>query len=68
MRSTMAMTLASFGVVLLGFAFVIFVISLLGFQFNARDEWGTAGILALVSAIIGGALYAAGITRPKSSE
>ena len=58
----------SFGVVFLGFAFTIFVITLLGFQFNSRDEWGTAGMLALVFSLIGAALFGAGYTRGKRSE
>lgn len=60
MRSTMAMTLASFGVVFLSFGTVILVIGLLGLHFGSRPSLGLPGPLGLGLVVIGAVLFGAG--------
>jgi hypothetical protein len=59
MRSTLAMTLAGFGTVLLSFGAVVVVIGLLGLRFNSREAMGGAGLIGL-GFIVAGALLAGG--------
>ena len=67
MRSTMSMTLASFGVVFLSFGAVILVIGFLGLQFGYRHSLGFPGIVGLVFFLIGAVLFGAGHVSGKRS-
>ncbi len=65
MRSTMSMTLASFGVILLSFGGVILFIGMLGLHFGSRESLGGAGTIGLAFVLIGAVLFGAGFVTNK---
>jgi hypothetical protein len=65
MRSTMSMTLASFGVVFLSFGTVTLILGLLGLRFGYRDALGLPGLIALGFLLLGAVLFGAGWARGK---
>ena len=67
MRSTMSMTLASFGVVFLSFGAVILLIGFLGLHFGYRSSLGFPGLVGLVFFLIGAVLFGAGWAQGKRS-
>ena len=68
MRSTMSMTLASFGVIFLSFGGVILLIAMLGLRFGSRESLGGAGMIGLVFVLIGAALFGAGFVTGKRRD
>ena len=68
MRSTLSMTLASFGVVFLSFGGVILFIGMLGLRFGSRESMGGAGMIGLAFVLIGAALFGAGYATNKRQQ
>lgn len=68
MRSTMSMTLASFGVIFLSFGSVILFIGLLGLRFGSRESLGGAGLLGLALVVIGAVFFGAGFATNKRRD
>jgi hypothetical protein len=65
MRSTMSMTLASFGVVLLSFGGVMLFLAMLGLHFGSRDSLGAAGTVGIPFLVVGAVLFGAGFVTNK---
>ena len=67
MRSTMSMTLASFGVLFLSFGGVMLLLGALGLHFGSRESMGAAGSIGGVFVLIGVVLFGAGFATNKKS-
>ena len=65
MRSTMSMTLASFGVVFISFGGVFVFIGMLGLHFGSRESLGGAGMIGTVLVLLGAVLFGAGFATNK---
>ena len=68
MRSTMSMTLASFGVLFLSFGGVMLLLGMLGLHFGSRESMGSAGMLGGAFVLIGAVLFGAGFVTNKRRE
>ena len=68
MRSTMSMTLASFGVLFLSFGGVILVLGMLGLHFGSRESLGHAGVIGTAFVVIGAVLFGAGSMTNKRRD
>jgi hypothetical protein len=68
MRSTMSMTLASFGVLFLSFGGVILLIGMLGLHFGSRESLGSAGTIGIAFVVIGAVLSGAGFATNKQRD
>ena len=68
MRSTMSMTLASFGVLFLSFGGVMLFLGMLGLHFGSRESLGSAGTLGIPFVVIGAVLFGAGYATNKKRE
>ena len=68
MRSTMSMTLASFGVLFLAFGGVMLFLGMLGLHFGSRESLGSAGTVGIPFVIIGIVLFGAGFVTNKRRD
>lgn len=68
MRSTMSMTLASFGVLFLSFGGVMIILGLLGLHFGTRESLGGAGMVGFPFIVIGAVLFGAGFVTNKRRD
>ncbi|HZI99613.1 MAG TPA: hypothetical protein VFD22_03045 [Gemmatimonadaceae bacterium] len=68
MRSTMSMTLASFGVLFLSFGAVMVVLGLLGLHFGSRESLGASGSIGITFLVIGVVLFGAGSVTNKRKD
>ena len=67
MHSKLAMTLAGFGVVFLGFGGTILLLLTLGLKFGARESYGSSGMLGLTMVLIGAVLFGSGFSVNKKN-
>jgi drug/metabolite transporter (DMT)-like permease len=67
MHSKLAMVLAGFGVVFLGFGGAILVLLTLGLKFGTRESYGGSGMLGLAIVVIGAVLFGSGFSVNKKN-
>lgn len=67
MNSKLAMTLAGFGVVFLGFGFATLVLGMLGLHYGTRESLGHAATIGGGMFLIGAILFGAGFSLEKKT-